>query len=242
MNKRKIYSIIIALIVVIFLISGLYYFKKPVPVNINASRITLEDLKKLEYVKTDLTDERKEKYFQDFQVFKKDLEKQMSVVEKQGNQAEALLYWPLINLGNIHRDVGNYKKAEAAYLYAQKLQPGAFVPYGNLGELYFRFIKDYSKAEEYYLQAIEIPGPYLETYYSELYELYRFFLNDEKKAENILISGSVKYPEQTDILANLALHYRQLKQMPKAIETYKKLLKLYPESIVAKQALAELDK
>ena len=158
------------------------------------------------------------------------------------NQNETFLYWPLIYLGGVHRDVGNFAKAQAAFMYAQKLQPGAFLPYGNLGELYFRYIKDYAKAEEYYLKAIEIPGPYLEMYYSELYELYRFFLNDEKKAENILISGSVKYPEQTDILANLALHYRQLQQIPKAIETYKKLLKIYPESIVAKQALAELDK
>lgn len=188
----------------------------------------------------DLTEEQKTRYKNDFEVSLKALNQAMDSIAKEGEGVVPLMYRPLLSLGSINRDVGDYAKAESAFYYASLIQPNAYPPYAQLGDLYFRYLKDYKKAETYYLKAVEIPSTYLEDYYYNLYELYRFFLKDEKRAEDILIAGFEKYPHETNILASLANYYKEVGRTDEAITTYRKLLEVKPDSIVAKQALEKL--
>lgn len=238
------------LVILLFaaIVGGAFYFfqkrgeqnPENSPEVINAEAV-LEEIQELEFWNSSLSQEAKDKYQKQFDTFLPELKEAMAEVKNRGKEAEPLLYWPVFNLGNVHREAGNYSRAENAYLLAHQLQPNAFPPLGNLGELYNRYLKDYAKAEEYYLKAIEIDSSYTEQYYSDLYEIYRFRMEDEKKAEEFLLSGIKKYPKKFDIIALLALHYRQLGNIEKARETYKKLLEANPESVAAQQGLEELE-
>ncbi len=190
--------------------------------------------------KKELSLEQEQTLFEQFKRYREELNKGILAIEQEGPRVEAILYWPLVNIGNVYRDAGDYARAETSWLLAHRIQPGAFVPLGNLGELYFRYVKDYQKAEEYYLKAVQIKSDYLDTFYYELYQLYRFFMKDEARAEEVLIQGIKQYPEETNILAQLALHYRQTGQIEKAISRYNELLVKKPDSAVAKRALTEL--
>lgn len=189
-----------------------------------------------------LSEEEREKNSNGFEVVKKNL---LAVIDNAGkgnsSSVGAYLFGPTMSIANIHRDVGNYVLAEKAYLLAHTLQPNSYAPFGNLGDMLKNKINDFKTAEKYYLQAIEYEHSYTEQFYSELYEIYRFHYGEVERAEDFLISGIEKYPDKTDILALLALHYRQLDQYDKAIETYKKLLEVKPDSIVAKQGLEQLE-
>lgn len=195
-----------------------------------------------EVKKENMPEEEKKKQYEQFQTVTKSLRVAQDVWEKDKESEEAMagMYWPLISIGGIHRDIGDFEKAKNAYLLANEFQPGAFPPLGNLGDLYFRYMQNYAEAEKWFLKAIEIEGAYTELYYSELYEIYRFHFKDEKKAEEFLLSGTEKYPDKLGILSDLALHYRQTGQKEKAIEAYEKLLEKNPESVAAKQALEAL--
>lgn len=204
----------------------------------------IDRLEEFDVKREDLSEEAKEAYFQRFQRQRQALRKALEFVDENNEASLAALYWPVYYLGNIHRDIGDYKKAEDAYLFAHKIQPNAFPPLGSLGELYFRYFRDYERALEYYLQAIERISPgsgHVETYYSDVYEIYRFHLKDDKAAEEILLSGAERFPEKTDILADLALFYRQTGRLKEARETYEKILRINPESIAAKEGLEKVE-
>lgn len=245
---KKFTKNLLVLFIFAAIVGGVFYLlqkkggqnPKNAPEIINAEAV-LQEIQELEFWDATLSPEAKEKYQKQFDTFLPELREAMAEVKNRGKEAEPLLYWPVFNIGNVHREAGNYSRARNAYLLAHQLQPNAFPPLGNLGELYNRYLKEYAKAEEYYLKAIEIDSPYTEQYYSDLYEIYRFRMKDEKKAEEFLLSGIKKYPKKFDIIALLALHYRQLGNIEKARETYRKLLEANPESIAAKQGLEELN-
>lgn len=227
------------------------FFNKPQEDVLNASPVktykeVLQELETLEFKNPDLTAEQKEKYFDEFKKAREELRGAVQKIEEKKKGAEVLLYQPLLIIGGVQRDSGNFEKAEKAFLLAHKIQPGAFPPLSFLAELYFRYLKDYQKSAQSYLKAIEVIGDdanfqiYIEQYYGEVYNIYRFQMSNQKKAEDLLISAIEKYPKYDGLLAQLALHYRQIGEKEKAIEAYKKLLDLKPDSVVAKQGLEEL--
>jgi|SRR3989344_4768580 len=200
----------------------------------------LEELQTLNFLDTKLNEDQKKKYFDQFLKLREELRKSMVSASLNSTSSDAVLYWPVLYMGSVQRDAGDYEKAKDAYLLAHEAQPNAYPPLGNLADLYFTYYKDYEEAEKYYLLAIQIEGDYLEQYYAELHDLYQYQFRDSKKAEDLLVAGIQKYPDKFDLLAQLALHYRQLGDIPKAVEAYEKLLKRNPSSMVAKKALEEL--
>ena len=205
--------------------------------------VTAGRFRELEIRKEGFTEEQKSEYNDLFLTARNQLDDAVQSVQNEGENVLPLLYWPLIGLGNIYRDTGNLDKAEEAYRIAHEIEPNAFVPLSNLGDLYFRYLNDYSRAEEYYLQAIvftDLGDIYAETFYQELYELYRFHLNDASKAENILIQGVKQYPKAYGILTTLARYYRDTGDLDKARSRYHELLVKKPDSEVAQKALTEL--
>ena len=93
-----------------------------------------------------------------------------------------------LTLGIWRKLIGDYEGAEQAWQFVTLIRPDDPVAYNNLGDLYSQDLIDFSKAEKYYLLAIE-KSPQTAFYYEKLYEFYRYFLKRNDLAENILVQG-----------------------------------------------------
>lgn len=93
-----------------------------------------------------------------------------------------------INLGTYHKMGGDYKAAAEYWEFVASFYSGSSAPNYALGDLYQNFIKDYTKAEVYYLAAIK-SNPRNVDAYASLYRLYRYQVGDQAKAAAILEQG-----------------------------------------------------
>ncbi len=75
-----------------------------------------------------------------------------------------------------------------------------YVALGNLGDLYMNFIKDYLKAEQYYIRAIALK-PDVISYYADMYRLYHYLYKVGTGADaKILAQGLEANPGNKDLL------------------------------------------
>ncbi len=141
--------------------------------------------------------------------------------------------------------VNDYYGAEALYLEGLKRIENNTVLYSNLGDLYYHFIEDYEKAEEYYLKVIEfepeIKSAYSLETYRELSVLYRVKFKDEDKAINILKFGLENNPENKDLLIYLANAYTKFNRNQEAKQIWIDLVATYPENDLYKKELEYLN-
>jgi len=224
MNKKFIF---ITGIIILAIISGLifYFFSqyyKTEPVGDSKTEI-IQQIITLTFVNEDLDEELKQKYQRLF-------DPQAKKFLDNPESAEA--YWPLIRIEQVKELAGDYDGAVQALIWANRLQPESYVVNGNLAHLYFRQYQDFVRAEEYYLKAIEPDGMQTVNYYLDLHEIYRYFYKtDTNLAEDILKQGIERLPEETDLMAILA---------HEAEEYYRMMLKVNPDSQVAKDGLISL--
>ncbi|MFA6410061.1 MAG: hypothetical protein WCW26_00585 [Candidatus Buchananbacteria bacterium] len=149
-------------------------------------------------------------------------------------------YWPLISLGALKQQVGDYAGAEQAWLLAAQLQPKAYPPYGNLGYLYFHYLKDYARAETAFLKALENDPAQIQ-YYAELRQLYQYFYKkDQNLAETIVLKGLENNKDNLGLLEELVTYYKDTNNFDKAIQTCQRVLKINPKDQFAIQTLKEL--
>lgn len=104
-----------------------------------------------------------------------------------------------ISLGIHQKQAGDYEGARISWEYASKLAPSDHISLGNLGNLYAYFIKDNTKAESYYKQAIN-RGPTQVNLYVQLAEVYVNFFSDKSKALAIINQGLTKVPNDPSLL------------------------------------------
>lgn len=152
-------------------------------------------------------------------------------------------FYALIDMGVYKEAVDDYKGAEEVWLYVREMVPVSYVVNGNLARLYHHNLNDYTKAEQFYLKALEpsdVINPYL--YYNGLYELYRYKLNDQAKTEDILNQAMEKLPEDINTFLLAAGYYKDIGDIAKARELYDKALEINPDSLVAKKGLEDLNK
>ena len=128
-------------------------------------------------------------------------------------------------LGTIKKVIGDYQGAEAAWLKANEINPKNSISFAALGELYGFELKQPVKAEQMYLIAIA----------NEPDEM-NWYLN----LSEILLKGLQALPGNVTLTANLATYYKDINDIPRAIEWYEKLLKISPGNEAAKQDLAAL--
>lgn len=113
-----------------------------------------------------------------------------------------------INLGLHYKEIGDYKGAEEAWLYAGFIGPAQSVSFGNLGVLYGYYIHDNEKAEKYLLKAIEISPKDLYLY-QQAADFFREGLRDPVKERKILEDAIANAPTEAD-----AEHFRvQLEEL-----------------------------
>ncbi len=104
-----------------------------------------------------------------------------------------------INLGIYQKFAGDYQGTVISWTYVTRLVPTNFVAYGNLADLYANFLKDNTKAEMYYKQAIAA-GPTQENLYIEFAQFYSGVLKDNSKALAVINQGLVALPNDTNLL------------------------------------------
>lgn len=107
-----------------------------------------------------------------------------------------------LNLGTYHKWAGDYQRAAQIWQYVASYGISNFssVAYGNLGDLYMNFIKDFNKAEAAYTEAISIAPTYID-YYRSLFYLYKDLIKDTAKAKAVIDAGLEANPGNKDIEA-----------------------------------------
>lgn len=145
-------------------------------------------------------------------------------------------------LGVLKKGAGDYEGARDVFLYAGQIRPQSSTPFANLADLYAYFLDDPVKAEESIKTAIASdPSDY--NLRLALADIYRYkFSGGAVKYEQTLLEAIAKFPDNPNLIAPLAAYFRDTNQIAKAIEWYKKLIKISPDNEEAKQDLAELEK
>ena len=143
--------------------------------------------------------------------------------------------------GSNKKAVNDYYGAEELYLEGLKNVENNTVLYYNLADLYYHFIEDYQRAEEFYLKVIEYEPEIKQAYslesYRELSILYRVKFKDEDKAINILKLGLENNPENKNLLIYLANTYTKFNKNEEAKEIWENLVKIYPDNESYKEEL-----
>ena len=123
-----------------------------------------------------------------------------SLVDQLRKEPKRVDLW--LSLGVYRKMAGDYPGAIEAWNYVSATGPSTinFVAYGNLGDLYQNFVKDYTKAELNYKKAIAIKPTYID-YYRDLYMLYRYqYKTNTSAAADILTQGLMANPNNSDLL------------------------------------------
>ena len=102
-----------------------------------------------------------------------------------------------LDLASYYKLVGDYAGAEEVWKYMASKSDTDFVPYYNLATLYAYYLKDFSKAEEYFNKAIEKNPNYIATYAA----FYDFYINYEKPdlAKSVLERGLQANPGNEEL-------------------------------------------
>jgi len=228
MRKKQLLIIVIILAAVI-IAGAVYYWQLNKDVE-PTEEISYQDLIVFEVKNDDLPQARQEEYFERF----------LRIRELINQNPDIFDLW--LDLGGVHKLIGNYELAEKTWLYACQIRPKNSPAFANLGDLYANFIKDIQRSEQAYLVAIEnSEGEFVNTVYSRsLFELYFYYFEDYQRTEEFLFERLEKYPDEAEIYKLLSFFYSRSNQIDKAIEAYEKLIELDPGNIEAKNELAEL--
>lgn len=99
-----------------------------------------------------------------------------------------------IELGLTYSSVGDYEGAVESYEYAAALRPKSFLPHANMAFVYGWHLKDFVRAEAEYKKALAInPGEWYIN--QQLFEFYRFVLNDPQKARAFAVAQAKVLPD-----------------------------------------------
>jgi len=118
-------------------------------------------------------------------------------------------YSAWISLGILHKTAGDYKAAARDWEYVSALYPKNTQSFGNLGDLYMHFIKDYTRAESNYLKEVKNSPTNLDAY-RDLFTLYTqtSYQASASAAENILKAGIAANPDAIELRVILARYYQ----------------------------------
>ena len=142
-------------------------------------------------------------------------------------------------IGFLHDTLGDKETAQKYYKEVLRLNPESVPALNNLANIY-RDREDFSGAEKLYLKITEVEASNIEAW-RDLHDLYRYlYKSKEDQADDILLSGLEKNPDDPQILAMLATYYQDTGDKEKAIEYYERLVKAMPENEAAKNELKKL--
>ncbi len=142
----------------------------------------------------------------------------------------------IINKGFDYHQSGKFIEAESAYKEALELNPDNAEVYNLMGVLKLQQ-NDVAESIDWVKKAIFLSP--CEYFYETLFQAY---IRNEDYDEIISCEKDVleNYPKNFSLLFNIALAYKNLKQIKKAISVYEKALKINPSSYQAWFNLAHL--
>lgn len=146
----------------------------------------IPDLTKLVVVKTNLPEDVKKETIEKINALSNSLKKDYNSLEQ----------W--LELGLLRKLIGDYDGARDVWKFATIIRPNNAVAFHNLGFLYWQNFKDYKKAEENYLKAIE-NNPQDIGAYIDLSNVYYFSLKDTTRAKDILNTGLKNNPGNEEL-------------------------------------------
>ena len=120
------------------------------------------------------------------------------ISELKSNPARLDLW---LQLGTDRKIAHDYTGAAEAWSYVAANKSNIqYIAYGNLGDLYMNFVKDYPKAEANYKAAIALNPQFID-YYRDLFNLYRgFYKTNTTAAADIVAQGLKANPNNPDLL------------------------------------------
>ncbi|OGZ97015.1 MAG: hypothetical protein A2847_02765 [Candidatus Sungbacteria bacterium RIFCSPHIGHO2_01_FULL_50_25] len=146
-----------------------------------------------------------------------------------------------IELGLLKKIIGDYEGAADAWEYAGLIRPQNSLSFSNLGELYWKYLLDYPKAEASFRRAIQNKPDDIGIYMS-LSDLYSYsYAQKRGLADDALLEGLEANPDNTDLIRWLAALYEREKEYARAIEWWKKVLEKNPSDVAVKEAIANLE-
>lgn len=149
-----------------------------------------------------------------------------------------------IALGGLYELASDYSNAEKIWLYVSLKWPSEPTAFGNLGDLYMNYLKNYPKAEANYLADIHLRPIDLNAYHA-LFSLYTTkYKQGTAAAENILKQGISANPKAVDLQVLLARYYNTKGLSAEAQATYQAAItnaKSQGNADLAAQIQAEAD-
>lgn len=145
------------------------------------------------------------------------------------------------NLGNVYMDQKKWNEAIACYKKVTKdlVYTTPYFPLSNLGWAYYNK-DDYGLAEKYYLDALNLEPRFL----LAMLGLGRTYIASGRTSDaiGVLKKAAEAYPQTPEIYLDLADAYKAAQNNKKALESYRKVIKLAPKSILAFKANKEINK
>lgn len=206
MINKKIAPIAAVIILLLIIVGLVYYF---IPMQSNDPAQVFNPFT-LTILRSDLEPWETDKFTTEFNALVADLQ-----IDPDNFSA-----W--MNLGQLKKNVGDYRGAEAIWLHVNEIRPGNSVSFNNLGDLYANFLNEYDKAETQFLIAIEnSTGEDIGVaYYRSLHDLYLNQLQDEVKLEQLLVRAIEMIPDSAEFHVLLGQHFERIGDNAKALDSY----------------------
>ena len=115
-----------------------------------------------------------------------------------------------------YKTIGDYEGAREIWEFVGEEIPDNPVVFGNLGNLYHLYIRDFPEAEKNFRKAIG-NSPQAPIGYLNLHELYKYsYKQDTTLVADVLKEGLVAIPDNINLLMALATHYRETEDFTNA--------------------------
>lgn len=172
-------------------------------------------------------------------------EQKIDIYNKIDNHGQVVgwkpdFFYGWIQIGVLKKVIGDFEGSRDAWEYAGLIAPKNGVSFGNLGELYWRYLHEYPKSEKNFRIAIKNnPSDY--QLYVSLSELYYYSYTEKANlADDVLLEGITNNPDNVDLMRFLARHYERVEQYARAIEWWNKVLEREPNDTLVAERIKDL--
>ena len=160
--------------------------------------------------------------------------------EAQAVKTNPIYFNGWIRLGMLKKTIGDFEGARDVWEYASLIEPLNSLSFSNLGELYWRYLHDYRKAEENLQTSIKHKSDDIQNYVT-LAELYYYSYQEKYDlADDVLLDGLKANPNDETMMRRLAYLYEQRKEWAKALEWWERILTMSPDDQTVQESIAKV--
>lgn len=151
-----------------------------------------------------------------------------------------------IQVGILKKTIGDFEGARDAWEYAGLIEPFNSLSFANLGELYWRYLRDFPKAEENLKISIKHKPDDFQTWLT-LADLYHYSMKEKAdQASKVLLDGisanENNLPVKVNLAKGLARLYVRQNELAKAVEWWQKVLAMEPGNVEVAATIEALKK